>query len=237
MPLGWASAQEGLRERVESMQSEAVRLAELGRHDAVAAARKTATELTHKAQQQERISRTESEIAELSHLLSRLSSKLGSVASEEEKKHLDRESRRILLEIERRTAELNTLRRDDDRRAETRAEHALQREGRAHARDLGLDRAHQEDRVRRRDTERLERGSDDLTVRLEHAHRAIEHLHESGMHDVAEQAEQRAQEMQRELAQRERHPREEIMHEMMNRIEMLSRQVQELEREVQRLRK
>ncbi len=227
--LGSASAQESLMKRAELLEMEATRLAESGRDDDAAAARKTAVDLKLKAKQRERASRTAAEIAELGSVLGRLKSELQKGVSEEDARHLNRESQRIIREIEQRTADLPSLWGNDDRRVQDPDDDA-------HERDFGA-REHEVDRREVQNGGNEKRDSDDLGFQLEHMHRAIEHLHASGLHEIAERVEEQSNTIEHELNVRRGQHFEAMMHGMMGRIDLLSRQVDDLRREVQRLKK
>jgi hypothetical protein len=75
---------------------------------------------------------------------------------------------------------------------------------------------------------------DEIARRLEHMRIAVDHLHEAGLHDIAEHVAERAEATEREL---HKHHGGDVMHEIMKQLDALRHEVGRLRDEVNELRK
>jgi hypothetical protein len=75
---------------------------------------------------------------------------------------------------------------------------------------------------------------DEIARRLEHMRIAVDHLHEAGLHDIAEHVAERAEATEREL-----HPHHDgdVMHEVMKQLDEIRHEVGRLRSEVNELRR
>lgn len=76
----------------------------------------------------------------------------------------------------------------------------------------------------------------EIVGRLEHMRIAVEHLHHSGLHDVAEKVAQQAEAMERELHERQKHPSDKLLREMMKQLDQIRDEVGRLRGEVNELK-
>lgn len=77
---------------------------------------------------------------------------------------------------------------------------------------------------------------EEIAHRLEHMRAAVEHLHQAGIHDIANHVAERAEATQRELEGHKHHRGDDLMREVMNQIEQLRREMKSLRAEVKELR-
>ncbi len=78
---------------------------------------------------------------------------------------------------------------------------------------------------------------DEVARRLEHMRIAVDHLHQAGLHDVAEHVAERAEATERELHEHQKHHGGDVMHEIVKQLDELRHQVGQLRDEVNELRK
>ena len=78
---------------------------------------------------------------------------------------------------------------------------------------------------------------DEVARRLEHMRIAVDHLHEAGLHDIAEHVAERAEATERELHKHQKHHGGDVMHEIMKQLDELRHEVGRLRDEVNELRK
>lgn len=77
----------------------------------------------------------------------------------------------------------------------------------------------------------------DATRRLEHLRAASEHLHQAGLHELAEQVSREAMEVEHQLhANRRNAPHPEAMDKLMQHLQEVRRELQQLREEVKDLR-
>lgn len=77
---------------------------------------------------------------------------------------------------------------------------------------------------------------DSIVHRLEHMRIAVEHLHEAGLHEIAQHVTERAEATEREYHQRHRHREGNAMREVMEQLEEIRREVGRLRTEVSELK-
>ena len=89
------------------------------------------------------------------------------------------------------------------------------------------------------EAERLEqhRSQDELSGRLEHMRKAIEHLKHAGLQDVAEHVAQRVAAAEREMHEHQRPHDGDVIHEVMKQLEECRNEVKQLRDEVSDLKK
>lgn len=77
---------------------------------------------------------------------------------------------------------------------------------------------------------------DDIARRLEHMAVAVEHLHQAGLHDIAEHVAERAEDTERQLHERGRHGERDAMHKVLKQLEEVRQEVERLRDEVNSLK-
>jgi flagellar biosynthesis/type III secretory pathway chaperone len=216
--LVWASESDELREKAEAMHREAAELAERGHLREAGELKEKAAALLEEAEHLERghADPRQREIAELKQLLERL--------------HQEQERLREEAGAGERLAEL--------RRKTEQVEHELH--------ELLQPRREPHREPHRKPHREQPFGQDEIARRLEHMRIAVEHLHQAGLHEIAEHVAQRAEATERELhehARREHeptehgpHPGPDAVHEIMKQLDALRHEVGRLRDEVNELR-
>ncbi|TWU44141.1 hypothetical protein Q31b_16770 [Novipirellula aureliae] len=77
---------------------------------------------------------------------------------------------------------------------------------------------------------------DKIAQRLEHMRIAIDHLHQAGLHDVADQVVEQAEATERELHERQKLPGDDVMHDIMKQLDQIRNEVRRLRGEVNELK-
>jgi len=78
---------------------------------------------------------------------------------------------------------------------------------------------------------------EEITRRLEHMRIAVDHLHQAGLHDIAEHVAERAEATERELHEHQKHHGDDVIHEIMKQLDDLRHEVGRLRDEVNELRR
>ena len=66
---------------------------------------------------------------------------------------------------------------------------------------------------------------------------AVDHLHQAGLHDIAEHVAERAEATERELHEHQKHHGDDVIHEIMKQLDDLRHEVGRLRDEVNELRR
>ena len=253
-----ASEADELREKAEILRREAAELAELGRMEDAEKVGREARELYKKAEmlhRQQRNPRT-GEIAEVRRRLEQISMEQRELAGREgaerrieelreEAGSLKNVIRELMSDNERRGEDggEDRPRVDRDRRAEQqhqeemrrREEAAHRHEGEHHERDH-----HERDHHDNGHHDNGHHPNDEMIHRLESMRIAVDHLHQAGLHDIADHVAQRAEATEREINEsrmrQEQQHHEDPMHVMMRSIEELRHEIGRLHEELNRLR-
>ena len=258
-----ASEADELREKAEILRREAAELAELGRMEDAERVGREARELYKKAEMLHRQQRTprSGEIAEVRRRLEQISMEQRELAGREGAEHRIQELREEAASLKNVIRELmsdNERRREDggedrprvdrDRRAEQQHQEEMRRREEAAHRHEGEHRERDHHERDHQDNghhehEHHDNGhhpNDEMIHRLESMRIAVDHLHQAGLHDIADHVAQRAEATEREINEsrmrEEQQHHEDPMHVMMRSIEELRHEIGRLHEELNRLR-
>ncbi len=263
-----ASEADELREKAEILRREAAELAELGRMEDAERVGREARELYKKAEMLHRQQRTprSGEIAEVRRRLEQISMEQGELAGREGAEHRIHELREEAASLRNVIRELmsdNERRREDggedrpkvdrDRRAEQQHQEEMRRREEAahrhegehrerdhHERDHQDNGHHEHEHHEHEHHDNGHHPNDEMIHRLESMRIAVDHLHQAGLHDIADHVAQRAEATEREINEsrmrEEQQHHEDPMHVMMRSIEELRHEIGRLHEELNRLR-
>ena len=241
------------REKANAIRQEAAELAALGRNEEAKKLAREAAEL-YKISEQIRHKHQDTgqtEVREMKRRIEQLMREERELANSEEARPRVREIRAEREELVRALQEIasDMRRRDSERGEEHHRGEMRDQEHRHHDHHEGDHHEgdhhehHQEGHHEHHEGEHHDDGRhhahEEMAHRLENMHIAVDHLHQAGLHDIAEHVAERAEQTERELHEMRRQEEERHhnpLHEMMRQIEELRHEIGRLHQEFDRIR-